>query len=31
LALGVKNWNDGATGPIKKFDYIFSHLENART
>jgi len=24
---GSKNYNDGATGPIKKFDDIFSRLE----
>jgi len=26
-ALGVKNYNDGATGPRKKFYDIFSHLK----
>ena len=25
--LGSKNWNDGATGPNKKFDDIFSRLD----
>jgi len=24
---GSKNWNDGATGPRKKFDDIFSHVD----
>jgi len=24
---GSKNWNDGATGPTKKFDDIFSRLD----
>jgi len=27
-ALRVKNLNDGATGPIKKFDDIFSNLDS---
>jgi len=26
-ALGVKNYNDGATVPRKKFEDIFSHLD----
>jgi len=26
-ALGVKNYNDGATGPRKKFDDIFCNLD----
>ena len=25
--LGVKNWNDGATGPIKKLGDVFSRLD----